>query len=106
MASLDSANGPSVTMCLLVSVLPAAARGPPLLNLPSLFNCSNHAVNRFMPSSISPGVRSWYQALFRNNNRYSEAIRFSLIVLSLAGNVGLITIRRTKLGDLDIVSPE
>src|ERR1700676_409451 len=95
-ASLDSANGPSVTGFLPVTILPSFERGCPPLNLPWLFSCSNQAVNRARFFCISSGERPLCQRAPRKRNRYSDVAVVEVIFVSDPSRSRLFEIRRMK----------
>src|SRR6266446_5373314 len=101
-ASLDSANGPSVIGFLPATILPSFDRGCPPLNFPSSFSCSNQAVNRSKFFCISSGERPLCQRVPRKRNRYSDVAVFEVIFASHASRRRLFDIRRTKSREEDV----
>src|ERR1700719_1293489 len=94
-ASLDSANGSSVTAFLPTIFSTSCSNGCPLLNVPEFFTRSNHKVN--LAILFSSGKRSSVQLVARKSSRYSKVVLFAVIVTIFV----FLNTRRTRSDDQD-----
>src|SRR5271170_8391093 len=83
MASLDSAKGPSATVCpfFQVTILPSSASGWADLIFPRATSRSYQALHWLITFCSSSGDRFLSQCVPRNNSRYSDVV-FSVLIWS------------------------